>query len=1098
MRARLGVSSAGEGFRLGAGQVLEFVAAGNYDVVYRVRRAGEANARAIEVLGDAAPSEQVRPRLVQEARTLARRSHPGIVRRQDAGAERGLLWFVMVFLAGSNLADLLRRARSPRRAGDRLGGGGALRGAGLRQRPPGLPPRRRAGEGGAPRRRPSGPDRLRPREGPTGGARPDRGGAADRHSARQGSRAAPRSVDRHAPERGPFPGRSPLPVPDRSPPVGYGRPGFLGGARVTALLCGLAASLTLLSPITTLRVGEHVFHRRTLPNGLEALAVDDGQDERVTVFTVYAVGTRAETEEVTGLAHLTEHALFTGTPTTPSGAHDARIEAMGGESNAYTRADYTAYYAHRIPAARLEEVLALEADRMRNLSWRKEDFLHERERLRVEEQHSGNADLQLAARRAYAVWAGRGYGAGVFDEHGNSRGPKLSLAQARAFYDTWYWPRNAAVVVVGPRPGQALDAIERAFAQLPAGPRPPSLEAPALGAGERTLEVPLSRPRLEWVWVGPALGEAEDRLALLLLAELADDLKAEDGAPIEVWQGGRLGPDLFVVGATGSQATREVEKAYAFLRKGEWSDEALARAKKRLRDDFASLPLRARPYFSLAVRVATLVASGHADYAVELPARVDALDRARLIAAARRWLSPERRLVLRYRPTAAAPSGALPDDVPSLRKVAERAEASGDYPRAIAAYEKLLTKRPGRVNTVIYRYQLGALNRRLGHLEEARRQLLAGLKVVEYPALRELLEQVEAQIARGGAPEPDAPSARPESRPSARPESKPSARPESRPSARPTSPSGHRLVGTEGAPPPAWAAEGTEVMGRLEAWRGLPFTRDLVVEFLPERKDGPAGWYEPTTKRLVVTLRGSERFGRGTMLHEMFHALQDQHYDLVRLHEGAKTPEAERALRALIEGEAMLAVQELMNYDFARHAKIPAEGELDVERFEKVFHYGSGLQFIRAVREARGWEGVRAAFAHPPRTTAEVFHPERYLRGWHPARIDEPPPRLPDSVLLESAARGEYGLRLFLSRSPRTRPVAVELGGALRGDLEHRLLTPEGEAHRWWLEFSDARSADRFAAVAPEAVGALPGVRRAEAERHGTRVLLRWLEPNGP
>ena len=278
----------------------------------------------------------------------------------------------------------------------------------------------------------------------------------------------------------------------------------------------LALSFLVLSPASQIQVGDHVFHRRTLDNGLEVLAVDDGRGGTLSVFVIYAVGNRAETAATTGLAHLTEHALFTGTKTTPAGAHDAAIKAMKGESNAYTRDDFTAYYAHKIPADQLTAVLALEADRMRGLTWGEAAFLNERERLRKEELHAGKSDLQLGARRDLAVWGGRGYGTGLVDAKGNTRGPTLSLAQVRAFYDRWYRPRNAAVVVVGAEPKGALDAMEEAFGGLPAGPRPPALDTPALGAGERTLAAPLSRPRREWVWVGPSLSEPIDRLESLL------------------------------------------------------------------------------------------------------------------------------------------------------------------------------------------------------------------------------------------------------------------------------------------------------------------------------------------------------------------------------------------------------------------------------------------------------------------------------------------------------------------------------------------------------------------------------------------------------
>jgi zinc protease len=498
-------------------------------------------------------------------------------------------------------------------------------------------------------------------------------------------------------------------------------PAFIAGA-------GLA-----LADDDPLQVGEHTFFRRTLNNGLEALAVDDGAGGKVSVFVVYAAGNRGETAATTGLAHLTEHALFTGTARTPSGAHDKAIKGLGGESNAYTRDDYTAYYAHQVPAEALAKVLALEADRMRNLTWDEKAFLHERERLRVEELHNGSSDVQLGARRDQAVWAGRGYGAGVPAADGSTMGPKLTLAQARAFYDTYYRPRNASVVVVGAPPAQALDAIEAAFAGLSAGPRPPALATPAVGAGEVTLEAPISRERLEWVWVGPSLDEPEERLALILAAELCEGRKTADGSVVSLWQGGRVGPDTFVIASTGPQAADGVRNAYAALREGHWNQAAMDAAKRSLRDDFTSTPLRARPYFSLAVSVATLAAYGHADYAARLAERVDRLTRKDVTRAVERWLTPARRLTLEYRPT--GKQEPLPDEPRALRKAAEAAAASGDLKRAITAYERLLTKRPGRVDLVIYRYTLGALNRDLGRLEAAREHLVAGLKVVEYPAL---------------------------------------------------------------------------------------------------------------------------------------------------------------------------------------------------------------------------------------------------------------------------------------------------------------------------------------------------------------------------
>ncbi|MEZ6188831.1 MAG: hypothetical protein R3F62_27985, partial [Planctomycetota bacterium] len=310
-------------------------------------------------------------------------------------------------------------------------------------------------------------------------------------------------------------------------------------------------------------------------------------------------------------------------------------------------------------------------------------------------------------------------------------------------------------------------------------------------------------------------------------------------------------------------------------------------------------------------------------------------------------------------------------------------------------------------------------------------------------------------------------------------------------------PSRFGVVGTSGEPAPAWASEGTEIMRELERWRGLPFTTDLVVEFREPTEGGPAGWYEPETKRLVVTLKGTQRFGRGVMLHEIFHALQDQHFDLSAAHaKVAGDPDAERSLQAVIEGEAMLAVQELMDYDFSRHAKLPPDGELDEARFDKVFHYGQGLQFVLAVRTAKGWDGVGELFAAPPRATSLILFPKRYLTDGAAPEAAEPPARVadPDEEPTAESTLGAQGLRLFVARSPETRPHTADLAAAWRADRLTELRTPQGPVSEWRLTFVDAASATRFASVAPLALAAQAGQppARVVCDVRGPHVWLRW------
>lgn len=821
-----------------------------------------------------------------------------------------------------------------------------------------------------------------------------------------------------------------------------------------------------------LEVGGHSFARRTLDNGLEVLAARDPAAESVSVFVVYGVGQRMEGAATTGLAHLVEHAMYAGTVRTAAGEHDAIVRGLGGESNAFTRRDVTVYFDHGVPAGELERVLALEADRMRGLTFEPAAFEHERERLRHEEAATRGEDVARAELLESVVFRAHPYGAGVRDADGHTRAPWLSREAARHFYDTWYHPDRAAVVVVGAvEPGAALDAVERAFGELPAGPPAPPFPAEPEDArgGEARFASTLPRDRVVAAWIGP--DEAEDRLALGVLADALSELEVPDGATLEAGLGGGVDRDLLWIAATGPDARAVLEDVLARASAGEIDDADLERARERAVDDYRELELQAaRPYFTLAVAVGAHAALGTFEDLARYEDRVRALAPADLRAAAARWLDPERRWTVTFLADPAA-GDALPDDPAELARAAQDAAEGGDLDRAIAAYEKLLEGGPNRMNTVIYLYYLGSLRREQGDLAGAERDLQRALDVVDYPAVRELLEEVQAERAQARADEP-AP------RPSA----------DEGPGApRAARGSGARVVGVDGAPPP-FADEAEGILAELEAWRGLAFLRDLPVEEVePEgAEDKLRGWYEPATGRLVVVAGASEAFARGTMLHEMFHALQDQHFDLARLHALAPEGDAARALTALIEGEAMLAVSELLDYDFERHAALP-DGPLDDARFDKLFHYGAGSRFVRALRDAGGWELVARAFREPPTSTMEVYHPDRWLAGQRPldgealaravvdAGLDAPP--------AEAAARGEHELRRFLARAEATRPRAEGVAARLAGDLAWD--APGGR--RWALYFHDELAARELVELAP-AAGA------TSARRLGERGALLGLE----
>lgn len=186
----------------------------------------------------------------------------------------------------------------------------------------------------------------------------------------------------------------------------------------------------------------------TLANGLQLVVVPNHRAPVVSHMVFYKVGATDEPEGQSGLAHLLEHLMFKGTATVPAGDFSRRIGRVGGDENAMTTADYTTYFQD-IARTELPLVMALEADRMRNLTLSDADVAPEREvvleerRLRVD-----NDPAALLAERATAtLYLNHPYRRPVLGwEHEVAA---LTAADAQRFYRRWYAPNNAIVVIAG-------------------------------------------------------------------------------------------------------------------------------------------------------------------------------------------------------------------------------------------------------------------------------------------------------------------------------------------------------------------------------------------------------------------------------------------------------------------------------------------------------------------------------------------------------------------------------------------------------------------------------------------------------------------------
>ena len=186
----------------------------------------------------------------------------------------------------------------------------------------------------------------------------------------------------------------------------------------------------------------------TLPNGLVGVVVPDNRAPVVTHMVWYRIGSADEQRGKSGIAHFLEHLMFKGTDKIASGEFSKIVSRLGGQDNAFTGNDATAYF-QRIAKDRLPEVMKMEADRMLNLKLAEKEVLTERDvileerRSRVENNPAAILDEQMSA----ALYRNHPYGIPVIGwEHEIAA---LSRQDALDFYKAFYAPNNAILVVAG-------------------------------------------------------------------------------------------------------------------------------------------------------------------------------------------------------------------------------------------------------------------------------------------------------------------------------------------------------------------------------------------------------------------------------------------------------------------------------------------------------------------------------------------------------------------------------------------------------------------------------------------------------------------------
>ncbi|MFO7964012.1 MAG: pitrilysin family protein [Desulfobacterales bacterium] len=211
---------------------------------------------------------------------------------------------------------------------------------------------------------------------------------------------------------------------------------------------------------------EHVTENR-LPNGLKVILLENHKSPTVTFQVWYRAGSRNDPWGKTGLAHVFEHLMFKGTPNVSKEDFTRRIEAIGGNFNAFTSHDYAAYFENAA-VDHLEVPIFLEADRMANLVFTEAEFqtekmvVMEERRLRTQDQPKAFLMEQVAA----VAFQAQPYHWPVIGWMGDLN--RIDFHDGLAFYKKYYDPANAFIVAVGDfQKDRILAAISKRFGGLP-------------------------------------------------------------------------------------------------------------------------------------------------------------------------------------------------------------------------------------------------------------------------------------------------------------------------------------------------------------------------------------------------------------------------------------------------------------------------------------------------------------------------------------------------------------------------------------------------------------------------------------------------------
>ena len=289
------------------------------------------------------------------------------------------------------------------------------------------------------------------------------------------------------------------------------------------LLCTILLCLPVFSTSAETKVFEH-----TLSNGLKVLVKEDHRSPIAVSQVWYKVGSSYEPGGITGISHMLEHMMFKGTDKHPAGEFSRIVAENGGEENAFTGQDYTAYF-QTMEASRLAVSFELEADRMRNLHLLPDELkkelqvVTEERRMRTDDNPQAKMQEQFMS----VAYSNSPYKHPVIGWPSDIA--NYTVEDLQAWYQRWYAPNNATLVVVGDvQPNAVFELAEKYFGALkPSDIKPlkPQAEIEQLGVRKMTVKVPAKLPSILMGYKVPVLKTATneaDAYALEVLAGVLD------------------------------------------------------------------------------------------------------------------------------------------------------------------------------------------------------------------------------------------------------------------------------------------------------------------------------------------------------------------------------------------------------------------------------------------------------------------------------------------------------------------------------------------------------------------------------------------------